>query len=133
MILLDSSFLIAYYNTKDNNHQETEVIMPRITSGYYGQAEITDYIFDETVTYIAARQGFEPAIKVGTNLLKGVEIVEVGKESFARAWNLFKTQHDTHLSFTDCTNIAAMKSLGMTKIVTFDHDFKSFKGISVVD
>jgi len=133
VILLDSSFLIAYYNIKDNNHQKTEETMLKIASGYYGQVQITDYIFDETVTYIAAKQGFERAIKVGTTLLNGMEIVEVGKENFTSAWNLFKTQHDTRLSFTDCTNITSMKSLGITKIATFDHDFKSFKGISVVD
>ena len=107
--------------------------MPKISSGYYGQVQITDFIFDETVTYIAAKQGLEKAVKVGKMLLERIDIVQVDAENFNNSWNIFEKQHDSHLSFTDCTNVATMKAFGITRIATFDHDFKSVSDISIID
>ena len=107
--------------------------MPKISSGYYGHVQITDFIFDETVTYIAAKQGLEKAVKVGKMLLDRIEIVQVDAENFNSSWNIFEKQHDSHLSFTDCTNVATMKAFGITRIATFDQDFKSISDISIID
>jgi predicted nucleic acid-binding protein len=132
MIMLDSSFLIAYHNTKDKNHKQASELMPRIASGVYGKVNITDYIFDETATYLAAKQGLGKAVTVGTYLLGASELIGVTKNDFDDAWRLFKSQRNTRLSFTDCTIIIAMRANSITKLATFDGDFEKFSDLSVV-
>ena len=132
MIMLDSSFLIAYHNTKDKNHKQASELMPRIASGEYGKVNITDYIFDETATYLAAKQGLGKAITIGTYLLGASELIGITKNDFEEAWSLFKSQRNTHLSFTDCTIIIAMRANSITKLATFDGDFGKFSDLSTV-
>ena len=76
--------------------------------------------------------GLEKAVKVGKMLLDRIEIVQVDAENFNSSWNIFKKQHDSHLSFTDCTNVATMKAFGITRSATFDQDFKSISDISII-
>ncbi|OJI08487.1 MAG: hypothetical protein BK997_00275 [Candidatus Micrarchaeum sp. ARMAN-1] len=132
MIMLDSSFLIAYHNTSDKNHKRASELMPRIASGEYGEVNITDYIFDETTTYLAAKQGLGKAVTIGTYLLGASELICITKNDFDEAWSLFKSQRNTRLSFTDCTIIVAMKTNSITKLATFDGDFEKFSDISVL-
>ena len=132
MIMLDSSFLIAYHNTKDNNHKQASELMPRIASGEYGKVNITDYIFDETATYLAAKHGLGKAVTIGTYLLGASELIGITKNDFEEAWSLFKSQRNTRLSFTDCTVIIAMRANSITKLATFDGDFGKFSDLSVV-
>lgn len=132
MILLDSSFLIAYHNTKDKNHGHAAELMPRIASGEYGMVNITDYVFDETSTYLAAKQGIGKAITVGDYLLGAAELIGITKDDFKEAWALFKSQRSTRMSFTDCTIIVAMRANAIVKLAAFDGDFESFNDISVI-
>lgn len=133
MIMLDSSFLIAYHNTKDKNHRQASELMPKIAAGEYGNVNITDYVFDETATYLAAKQNLGEAIKVCSNLLEATELIDITDDDFKEAWNIFKSQRSTRLSFTDCTTIAAIGASAITKLATFDRDFESFKEISVIN
>ena len=50
MILLDSSFIVAYSNEADENHAKALQLAKDIDGGKYGAVAITDYIFDEVVT-----------------------------------------------------------------------------------
>ena len=132
MIMLDSSFLIAYHNTSDKNHQRASEIMPRIASGEYGKVNITDYVFDETATYLAAKQGLGKAVAVGGYLLGATELIGIQKDDFKDAWNLFKSQRNTRLSFTDCTIVVAMRANAIKELATFDGDFGKFNDISPI-
>jgi uncharacterized protein len=132
MIMLDSSFLIAYHNTKDKYHKRASELMPKIASGEYGNVNITEYIFDETATYLAAKQSLNKAVTVGGYLLGATELIGIAREDFDIAWNIFKSQRNTRLSFTDCTIIVVMRAHAITKLASFDMNFKSFDDIKVV-
>jgi len=45
-VLLDTSFFIAYINSRDRNHQRSRELASDIFSGKYGQVVITEHIFD---------------------------------------------------------------------------------------
>ena len=63
MILLDTSLIVAYANTADQNHGRAVEVMKAVAEGVYGTPVITDYVFNEvvTVTLIKAKSLAKPA------------------------------------------------------------------------
>ena len=128
MIILDTSFIISYFNTRDQNHSKATKLMKQM----HEPLCLTDYIFDETVTVSLIRlKSIEKASKIG-DMLRSLRIIDVEKSGFDKAWDLFCKQKDTALSFTDCTTISIMQENYIDKIATFDEDFYKIKGINVV-
>ncbi len=86
----------------------------------------SDYIIDETLTRIRYAVGHREAVERGKEVLasKVVEKLEVGREIFEFAWELFETYEDKRLSFTDCTSFAIMKKRGVERAFSFDRDFE---------
>ncbi|MBI3412702.1 MAG: type II toxin-antitoxin system VapC family toxin [Candidatus Aenigmarchaeota archaeon] len=133
MIILDSSFIVAYYNTADNNHKKAVEVMKVLGAGEYGDILITDYVFDETVTVAFVRlKSLRKTVEIGDDMGRFAKIIYIEKGVFEGAWELFKNQLDTKFSFTDCSSLAIMKKEGINNIVTFDEDFKKIKEIEVV-
>lgn len=133
MILLDSSFLVAYMLDKDKYHPKSLDIMEAIKKGAFGTAYITDYIFDEVVTVIMVKSNsIDKAVEAGTYLKESLTILKLEEEAIDGAWGIFKAQSKGVLSFTDCTNLSEMRSKGIENLVTFDGGFMNLKGIKVV-
>ena len=129
MIILDTSFIVSYFNTRDQNHPKAVRLMKKI----HEPLCITDDIFGEVVTVSLIRlKSLERASKIGKMLLKSSKIINVEKTSFDSAWDIFCKQKGTVLSFTDCTTISVMLENNIEKIATFDGDFKKISGIEVV-
>jgi predicted nucleic acid-binding protein len=134
MIFLDTSFIVSFYNTRDENHQKAVKLMQDINKEKYGSMLISDYIFDETITVIFTRtRSLSKTIGIGEYLRKFGEMIEIGKVLFEDAWNTFKSQEKTSLSFTDCTSLAVMKAEDIRNIATFDDDFKKIRWINVIE
>lgn len=126
-IFLDTSALIAYYNVDDEHHAEASGVMKKIREGEIPLTRfyITDYVFDETVTFmecVLKRHGL--ALDVGEALLTSpfTTMHRIDEESFREAWDLFRERRG--YSFTDCTSFIAMKRHGITHAFTFDGHFK---------
>lgn len=133
MIILDTNIIVAFYNTRDENHEKAVKLMKDITEGKYGNLYITDYIFDEIITVIFIRlKDLSKVIEIGEAIRKSVEILSVGKIIFDGAWELFISQRKTWFSFTDCATLSAMHRRNIKNIATFDKDFKEIKGIDIV-
>ena len=134
MIILDTSFIVAFYNIRDQNHQEAVNVMDDIVKGKYGELYITDYIFDESMTVIFIRlKNLSETVKIGEALRKSSEMLEIGKSDFENTWNLFEKQTHTAFSFTDCSTIEIMKRNAIKNIATFDEDFTKVKEINVIN
>ena len=114
MIILDTSFLIAFYNKRDSRHEEALKTFDEITND---KLVISDYIFDEVVTFLRAKVPWI-AIEVGENILENLHIIRVDDEDFRTAWGLFNKFNK--LSFTDCTTLSLSKRLKIKRLVTFD-------------
>ena len=132
MIFLDSSFIVAYKIENDSHHGKAVKIINEIVEGKHGEAVISDYIFDETITVVFRRSNMlSLAIEVGNELKDSIEIITVDNLSFENSWKIFNDQ-DNKFSFTDCTIIDLMKRKDIKDIATFDEDFKKVNGISVI-
>ena len=125
MIILDSSFLVAFYNTNDQNHAKAKSLMEEIVSGKFGLVFISDYIFDEVVTVALIKlKALKEAIRIGNLLLNATMILTTDKTLFDSTWRRFKAQKSTHLSFTDCSILELVSKNGIDYIATFDKEFK---------
>lgn len=133
MILLDSSFFVAYLDERDRYHKHALKIQKEIDGGKYGTMIITDYIFDEVVTRML--RGINDIVKVtryGEDILNNVDMSRVDENIFDLSWKIFKEQKGTRFSFTDCTNIAVCRTNGISAICTFDSDFTKIKDLNVI-
>ena len=133
MILLDSSFIVAYLNEVDENHTKALQIAEDIDKGKYGTPVITDYIFDEVITVMLIKvRDIEKVSEVGEALLNSTLLLRVSEHTFNLAWSIFKEQDKPNFSFTDCTSIATCKVNRITKIATFDKDFQNLKEYIII-
>lgn len=123
-IFLDTSFLIACTDAKDQNYPFAQKIKKRIENLEFGQCFVSDYIFDEFVTFLRAKKFPEEIIRERGNALvaeEPIRLIHLTKEQFSDAWDFFKKS--TGVSFTDCTSIIVAKEYGIKIIASFDTDF----------
>jgi|SRR3989344_7100311 len=134
MILIDSNVLIAYFNEADKNHILARQVLKRIENSSYGDAIISDYIFNELITVtLLKKKSKNTAIETGKEIIKSkIRILKVNRKIFQRAWELFQ-KYGLKMSFTDFTNLAILSLLKIKDIATFDKDFKKIKNIKVID
>lgn len=128
-ILLDTSFIFAFFNKKDEHHESADKIMQALRNGLFGKLFISDYVFDEFVTLAGAHLRFDLAEEWGQTLLNSssIELLTTDKTEFDEAWKLFIRYKE--LSFTDCTLLAISKHFGIDNIASFDSDFDKTKAI----
>lgn len=129
-LFLDTSFLVAYYNVDDENHSRAEALMRRIIKDTY-PVVISDYIFGECCTVLLVRLKDLKKTVLICELLKDTDLLKVDDFCFTHAFELFKEQKGTKLSFTDCSTLALMQMNSIKKIITFDEDFRKIKWIDV--
>lgn len=133
MILLDSSFIVAYLNRADLNHIKALQIVKDIDGGRYGSPAITDYIFDEVVTVMLFKvRNLKRVAEVGEKLLAANTVLRIDEELFDLAWKVFIKQEKPIFSFTDCSSIAVCKANGISNIATFDEDFQMLKEFNII-
>lgn len=132
MILLDSSFVIAFYSELDNNHKQARELMKRIAAKEYGDLFISDYVIDEVSTVIMKRLGVKTVTRICKELLNAAYLVNIDDDMFYKTFDIFQKQRGTTLSFTDCSNIAIIEEKGIRNLAAFDSDFKHFARISTV-
>jgi predicted nucleic acid-binding protein len=133
VLILDSSFLIAYHNKNDVHHPAASRIMEDLLSGKFDGALLLEYVFLEVVTVLLARRGLGVATSVATTLLQAREVEFVPcSDLFADTLETFRTQKKTTLSFTDAAIITLAKLRKESYVATFDRDFRRVEGISVV-
>jgi len=133
MIVLDSSFLVAFHNDRDVHHSSAGEAMERLIAGEWGKILLPEYVFLEVVTVLMARRDLETATAVGRTLLQAREVEFVPcYESFVDAWEEFTTQAEPRLSFADAAIVAIARRRDAKYVATFDADFHQVEGVEVV-
>jgi len=127
--MVDTSAWVAYYNTKDVNHENAVKIIDDIKKGLFKLKKLytTDYIFAETIIMILrSTKRPEIAEMVGEVILnsKYVEVLKVTENDIKEAWKFFKKHKHRFYSFTDCTTFVLMKRYGIKRAFTFDEHFR---------
>ena len=122
-LILDTSFLIAIYSERDEHHSTARRLLPKLQSKEYGQTYISDYIFDEFVTFLRARSYPESTLQAIGDRLKAEDsshFLHINECIFSKSWELFKKYP---LSFTDCTTIILTEEFGIHHVASFDAGF----------
>jgi predicted nucleic acid-binding protein len=86
----------------------------------------SDYVVDETLTFLRLRVGTPIALQFGESLLAddGIAFVRLAEADWKQAWVLFRRYSEHDFSFTDCTSFALMKRLGLSRALTLDGHFR---------
>ncbi len=89
----------------------------------------TNFIFDETITLLRSRLGWNVAKDFGQKLKKSsfATLISVKDEDEDRAWEIFLKYKDKDFSYTDCTSFAVMERLKMDTAFSFDKHFLIMK------
>jgi len=88
MIFLDTSFIVSYYNERDDNHLNACEIMEKIKEGAYGGVCFNDYIFDECATVLFVRlKALDKTIEI-CNGLRGVKRFCVDDSVFEKTYRI---------------------------------------------
>lgn len=133
MIVLDSSFLIAFYNRRDAHHAAAASAMDSLLRGDFGRLVLIEYVFLEVVTVLLARRGHRTALDVADILLDAEEVDFLPcSDLFRDALREFRTRGAARLSFADAAIVAAAQRHGAEFIATFDEGFRGIEGITMV-
>jgi len=133
MIVLDSSFLIAYYNTRDVHHASAARTMIQLIGGKWGRGLLLEYVFLETISVLRARRDRKVAVTVGRILLHAREIDFVPcSDIFSETFETLGRHRSHDLSFTDAAIVTVAQRYSPGFVATFDSDFSSVRGVSVV-
>ena len=132
--MLDTSFLVAYYNSRDVHHPAAMKPMKDIIDGRYGPALLPEYVFLELETVLMLRRDLAAAVQVGDLLLGAVEVELVPCfEIFTDAYEIFRSQNPgTDLSFVDSAIVAVARIRQAQNVASFDKGFTRFEEISLV-
>jgi len=132
MIVIDSSFLIAYYNARDAHHPTATQLMARFLDGEWGRGFLLEYVFLEVVTVLAARRGLAAASAASQILLQASEMEFIAcSDFFIQTLNVFRNQSGT-LSFTDAAIVSVARERAGGVVASFDSDFRGVEGIVLV-
>lgn len=133
MIVLDTSFVVAFHNSRDIHHAAAKPVMDDIVSGKWGQALLLEYVFLEVATVLLARRGLSVASSVTSVLLQSREVDFVPcSEIFLDTLETFRNQSGTKLSFVDAAIVTTASRFNAETIATFDKEFEEIKGIAIV-
>lgn len=124
-VFIDTSAWIALFLFSDQNHLEAVEIFEKI-EGEYAAIFTSNYVFDETVTFMMRRAGQKAAVEVGDAILGSqlVKVEFVSFDQFYASWDSFKKYDDKEFSFTDVTSFQIMHELNIRRAFSFDRHFE---------
>ena len=109
MIILDTSFLFAYYREQDVHHKTAVDLAKEIG----GETVIVPVeVFEELITVVTRKFSSKAGIEVGKKLLSNefpVEMLRTADNVFQNAWANFQALDPHSFSFVDCILIALSK------------------------
>jgi uncharacterized protein len=130
MIFVDSNAWFAVYSLRDGNH----AIAAQAIQSFREPLVTTDYIVDETLTLLRARNENRRALAFGRQVIDNrfATIVAIDGQDFSHAWETFQGFQDKGWSFTDCTSFVVMQRLGIKQAFSFDDHFRQFGTVTVL-
>lgn len=121
MILVDSSFWIAYYNERDERQAEALRLLRQTRE----QLFTTNHIRGETWTFLRRRAGQRYAVRFLEHLDQSdrvrVTFVTEPQEQDALRW--LRRHDERPYSFVDATSFIVMRALHVRQALSFDSDF----------
>lgn len=133
MVVLDSSFLIAFHNERDAHHEAARKGMEAFLAGHWGDGLLPEYVFLEVTTVLAMRRDLETAVRVGDLLLNARELEFVPcSDLFLDALQTFRAQPSAELSCVDAAILTIARGRGAEFVASFDGDIREAEGLTAV-
>ncbi|HKD09771.1 MAG TPA: PIN domain-containing protein [Bryobacteraceae bacterium] len=130
MIVLDSSFVVGFYNERDAHHKTACALMERFLAGEWGRGLLLEYVFLEVATVLLVRREIGVAARVCELLLDADELDFVPcSDLFSDAFQIFRRQGSTRLSFADAAiaHVARERAGGL--LLSFDEELGKAPGV----
>lgn len=120
-IFVDSGFVIALINQRDQYHQQALELADRLE----GHALITTDAVLLEVGNALARNYKQKAIEIIEQFLDSdeVEIVSLTPQLFNQALSQYKQYEDKEWGLVDCISFVVMREVGINQVLTFDRHF----------
>jgi predicted nucleic acid-binding protein len=128
MIFIDTGAFCAFSDRSDNYH-EIAVRQFSLILKEKHPLVTTNFIVDETYTWLRYRLGFNQAIEFLHRIRQAekekprLEIITIGRPTEERAARLLEKYADQDLSFTDATSLAIIQERKLKQAFTFDRHF----------
>jgi predicted nucleic acid-binding protein len=121
-VFVDTSAWVAALDRSEASHAPVSAALRE----HRGLLVTSDYVVDETLTFLRLRVGADVAIRFGESILADddVAFVRLSETDWKQAWALFRRYGDHDFSFTDCASFALMKRLGLCRALTLDDHFR---------
>nr|WP_297501315.1 type II toxin-antitoxin system VapC family toxin [Thermococcus sp.] len=128
VIYLDTSALIALFNSRDKNHKSAKNFLERtVLEG--SLFVIGRPVLLEFINGASKHQGKRVAIELRKSIIqsKFIWIENENESDWQRAWSIFERFDDHNgMDLTDCLSFAMMERLGIKKAFTYDADFETY-------
>jgi predicted nucleic acid-binding protein len=122
-LLADTSGLVALFRKHDAHHAVAE---RWLRSAPEARFLMTDLVFSETMTRLAAGDGPDRAVAAADKLLASARytLIFVDEPIVRGALEKMTKLADKKLSFADCASFEVMERLALDGAFTFDRDFR---------
>lgn len=130
-LFVDTGGWVAYFDRSDKDHLLFKACLSRAVSGNDWRLHTSDYVIDETVTFLRYHTNHSAAC---TALDRFRELTAAGllvchdvdASLRQRAESIFRQYSDQSFSFTDCTSFALCQMHQIRHVATGDSDFRLF-------
>jgi predicted nucleic acid-binding protein len=132
MFFIDSCVFIAFYNRSDGRHNDSKALLDDAFKGDLGAAYTSDYVLDETVTFIKNKTTDPKLISDYIDFVQNsgrLEILHIDRTIFASAKMCMEKYPSMPLSFTDWTIANLMEGERIEYLLSFDSGFDSLQTI----
>ncbi len=121
-IFLDTSFIVALINDRDEHHEEAQAL-----SWFFDTADLalTEAVILEIGNGLA--NGFRKEAVEVIRILRTSDktsILKVDGELLEQAISLYAQHADKKWGLVDCLSFIVMRENGVTEALSFDHDFE---------
>ncbi|MGH8607726.1 MAG: type II toxin-antitoxin system VapC family toxin [Gammaproteobacteria bacterium] len=123
-VFVDTGAWYALIDRADPDHGDVTTQF----KAYRGRLVTSNFVFDETLTLLRYRLGWQSAHAFGEQMRAGQlsHHVRVSPQDEEAAWDTFTRYRDQSFSFTDCTSFALMQRLRLSMAIALDDDFRVF-------
>ncbi len=123
-VFVDTSAWLALFFKSDKNHAKAAAIYEKINMAGL-KLYTSDYVINETITFVMAKGGHKMSLSVGEALLTSplIEVVFLNYEHLLSSWNNLKETPGKQLSLTDATSFRLIRYHKILQVFSFDRRF----------
>ena len=126
MIFVDTSFLLSLLLKSDVNHYKALELSDTINENKM----INSTVLTETFNAFNGVGG-KTGVSLYDNFKEMFDIDFLTLQDYDDAMDIYLA-YDSSINFSDCIILKTMQKFNLSKIATFDSDFKKIKGLDII-